>query len=131
MTEQEAYDSLAGFIQDYIYEKKWEHLNPLQIATIEALQEPDHNLLLMAGTAQGKTEAAFLPAISKICRPCAGPANTGGPSGIGILYISPLKALINDQFIRIEDMLRGQDIAITKWHGDSSVYRKEKLMEDP
>ena len=104
MTEQEAYDSLAGFIQDYIYEKKWEHLNPLQIAAIEALQEMDHNLLLMAGTAQGKTEAAFLPAISKI---------SGEASGIGILYISPLKALINDQFIRIEDMLRGQDIAIT------------------
>ena len=123
MTEQEAYDSLAGFIQKYIYDKKWEHLNPLQIATIEALQEMDHNLLLMAGTAQGKTEAAFLPAISMICRESR--------PGIGILYISPLKALINDQFIRIEDMLRGQDIAITKWHGDSSVYRKEKLMEDP
>ena len=123
MTEQEAYDSLAGFIQDYIYEKKWEHLNPLQIASIEALQEMDHNLLLMAGTAQGKTEAAFLPAISRISQE--------DTSGIGILYISPLKALINDQFIRIEDMLRGQEIAITKWHGDSSVYRKEKLMEDP
>ncbi len=140
MTEQEAYNSLAGFIQDYIYEKGWVHLNPLQIAAIEELGKGDHNLLLMAGTARGKTEAAFLPAISQIWerdyrdREIADPARTGEGSdspGIGILYISPLKALINDQFLRIEDMIRGTGISITKWHGDSSVYRKEKLMEDP
>jgi len=132
MTEQEAYNSLAGFIQDYIYEKGWVHLNPLQIAAIEAVEGMDHNLLLMAGTARGKTEAAFLPAISKIYgRDAEKSADAPASSGIGILYISPLKALINDQFLRIEDMIRGTGLTITKWHGDSSVYRKEKLMEEP
>lgn len=122
LNQQEAYGLLADFIQDYIYRMGWDRLNPMQIRAVECILPQKHNVLLMAGTAQGKTEAAFLPAISGIC---------GRSQGVGILYISPLKALINDQFIRIEEMLRDTDISITKWHGDAVLSRKEKLLEDP
>ena len=135
MTEGEAYSRLADFIQDYIYAQRWQHLNQLQIDTIEAVEAMDHNLLLMAGTAQGKTEAAFLPAISMIHRERI-PMDISRDfqqtsSGVGILYISPLKALINDQFLRIEEMLKGTGLTITRWHGDASSYRKDKLLEEP
>lgn len=124
MTQEEAYHSLAKFIQDDIYKKRWVSLNELQVASIEAILKKDSNLLLMAGTAQGKTEAAFLPAITAI-------ENMVHPGdGIGILYISPLKALINDQFERIEALLKDTDLHITKWHGDASLYKKTRLLEE-
>lgn len=123
MTSKEAYESLADFIRDYIYEKQWENLNPMQIKAIEKVGEGRKNLLFTAGTAMGKTEAAFMPAISETYRH---PVNS-----VAILYISPLKALINDQFRRIEEMLLGTHIKLTKWHGDSETSKKNKLLYEP
>lgn len=123
MTEAEAYDSLADFIQDYIYDKKWEHLSSMQIRAVEAVLKKEQNLLFTAGTAMGKTEAALMPALTEIYHH---PVNS-----VGILYISPLKALINDQFVRIEEMLAGTRLRITKWHGDAAVSRKERLLGCP
>ena len=120
MNEQEAYERLADFIQDYIYDKGWEHLSSMQIRAVGAVLEKKHNLLFTAGTAMGKTEAALMPALTDIYEH---PADS-----VGILYISPLKALINDQFCRMEEMLAGTGLFITKWHGDAAVSRKEKLL---
>lgn len=107
MTEREAYESLSDFIQDYIYDKDWEHLNPMQIRAVEKVLEKKENLLFTAGTAMGKTEAALMPALTDIYEH---PVESAG-----ILYISPLKALINDQFYRIEEMLAGTGLRITRW----------------
>lgn len=123
LTQQEAYHLLADFIQDYIYQKGWSRLNDMQVKAIEYILPGKENVLLTAGTARGKTEAAFLPAITALY-------NDRG-DGVGILYISPLKALINDQFQRLEDMLRDTDIRLTKWHGDASPSQKEHLLDDP
>lgn len=123
MTEKEAYGRLADFIQDYIYEKNWEHLNPMQIQAIERVPKKTENLLFTAGTALGKTEAALMPALTEIYEH---PVDSAG-----ILYISPLKALINDQFFRIEEMLAGTGLRITRWHGDAPASRKEKLLSCP
>lgn len=123
MTEREAYERLSGFIQDYIYDKGWEHLNPMQIQAVEKVLEKKENLLFTAGTAMGKTEAALMPALTDIYEH---PVESAG-----ILYISPLKALINDQFWRIEEMLAGTGLGITRWHGDAPVSRKEKLLARP
>lgn len=133
MTKQEAYDLMPAFMQDYIYKKKWNSLNALQLSAMEEILKGKHNLLFMAGTAQGKTEAAFLPAITVISAEKKSYEQRGEEeySGIGILYISPLKALINDQFLRIEEMLKESDIPLTKWHGDASTYKKDKLKENP
>jgi ATP-dependent Lhr-like helicase len=80
-------------------------------------------LLLSSGTASGKTEAAFLPVLTDLYH---------NPSkSVGIIYISPLKALINDQFKRLEQILLDSNIPVTKWHGDASQTRKNKLIKNP
>lgn len=113
----------APFIQDYIYRNRWEELRDIQVAAAEIIFDSEDNLLLTSGTASGKTEAAFLPVITQLWE---------NPSGsVGALYVSPLKALINDQFERLEELLEEADIPVTKWHGDASPAAKKKLVKNP
>lgn len=113
----------APFIQDYIYRNKWEELRDIQVAAADIIFNTDDNLLLTSGTASGKTEAAFLPVLTQLWE---------NPSGsVGVLYISPLKALINDQFERLTGLLEEADIPVTKWHGDASPTQKKKLVKNP
>ena len=117
------FDRLAPFIKDYIYREKWDELRDIQVAACGVIFDTDDHLLLSSGTASGKTEAAFLPVLTKLYE---------NPSkSVGILYISPLKALINDQFERIYDLLAESDIRVTKWHGDASQAEKRKLLKKP
>lgn len=117
------FDRLAPFIQDYIYENKWEELRANQVAACEVIFDSDDNLLLSSGTASGKTEAAFLPVLTKLYE---NPSNS-----VGVVYISPLKALINDQFKRLEQLLLDSNLPVTKWHGDASVTQKNRLIKHP
>ena len=114
---------LAPFIQDFIYRERWEQLRDIQVAACDIVFNTDGNLLLATGTASGKTEAAFLPVLTKLYE--------SPSSSVGILYISPLKALINDQFFRLNYLLREADIPVCKWHGDASRASKNKLLESP
>ena len=117
------FDKLAPFIQDYIYKNGWEELREIQVAACDVIFNTDSNLLIATPTASGKTEAAFLPVITKLYNePC---------ESVGVLYIAPLKALINDQFARIEELLREAYIPVTKWHGDVSATAKNKLLKKP
>lgn len=119
----DAFYRLAPFIQEFIYRNQWEELRGSQVAACEVIFDSDDNLLLSSGTASGKTEAAFLPVLTEIYEK---------PSrSVGVLYISPLKALINDQFKRLELLLLDSNIPVTKWHGDASVDKKNKLMKNP
>jgi ATP-dependent helicase Lhr and Lhr-like helicase len=52
-------------------------------------------------------------------------------SGVGAVYAGPLKALINDQFGRIDELCGESGIAVHKWHGDVSAGPKRKLIEKP
>ncbi len=117
------FDRLAPFIQDFIYQNKWEELRGNQVAACEVIFRSDDNLLLSSGTATGKTEAAFLPILTQLYN--------NPSSSIGVMYISPLKALINDQFKRLEQLLLDSNIPVTKWHGDASVTLKNKLIKKP
>ena len=119
----EVFSRLAPFIQDFIYQSKWEELRGNQVAACEVIFDSDDNLLLSSGTASGKTEAAFLPVLTE--------AYNKPSKSIGIMYISPLKALINDQFKRLEQLLLDSNIPVTKWHGDASVTQKNKLIKNP
>ncbi|MGN0649929.1 MAG: DEAD/DEAH box helicase [Oscillospiraceae bacterium] len=113
----------APFIQDYIYRNKWEELRGIQVAAAEAVFDTDENILLSSGTASGKTEAAFLPVLTHLWE---------NPSAsVGVLYLSPLKALINDQFERLEELLEEADIPVTKWHGDASQSAKKRVQKNP
>ena len=49
------FDRYAPFIQDFIYENRWENLRAIQVAAGEAIFNTDQNVLLCASTASGKT----------------------------------------------------------------------------
>lgn len=117
------FDRYAPFIQDFIYEHNWENLRSVQVAAADAIFNTDDNVLLTASTASGKTEAAFFPILTELWE--------DPPSSVGVIYIGPLKALINDQFLRLEDLCREGDIPVWRWHGDVSQSRKAKLMKHP
>lgn len=118
----DSYSLLNRDLRFYIHEKGWPALTKIQNASIKAFYTTNNNLILSAPTASGKTEACFLPAISKV---------SSWDKGIKILYISPLIALINDQFKRISDMCLDMDIPITSWHGEASQSKKEKIIANP
>jgi ATP-dependent Lhr-like helicase len=118
-----AFEQLAPFIQEYIYQNKWIEMRDVQVAACDVVFNTEYNLLLASGTASGKTEAAFLPALTIIDR--------NPSSSVGILYISPLKALINDQFVRLSALCDNANITVTKWHGDVDQNRKNKFLQQP
>lgn len=118
----EAYQLLKREIRKYIFEEGWESLRKIQEASIKQVVKTEDNLILAAPTASGKTEAAFLPAINDI---------DDWKTGLQIVYISPLIALINDQFKRIDNLCKEMDIPVTAWHSESSRSQKEKLLKEP
>ncbi len=119
----EIFERFPDFIREFIYAHRWEALREVQVAAAETVLDTDHNLLLTSSTASGKTEAAFFPVLTLLCE--------NPPTGVGVLYIAPLKSLINDQFYRIEELLEESGISVTHWHGDVSASHKKKLLDRP
>lgn len=103
----------------------WRDLHPIQKQAIRPVLEHKDDVIISASTAAGKTEAAFLPVLTFIKN------NENKIKGVSVLYISPLKALINDQERRLTDMAEPLGIKITPWHGDVAVNKKSKLLKDP
>ena len=118
-----AFDRYAPFVKDYIYAHSWENLRAVQVAAAEAIFETDEHVLLTASTASGKTEAAFFPIITLF--------SEEPPASVGCIYIGPLKALINDQFTRLNDLCRTAEIPVWHWHGDVAQSHKARLMKRP
>ncbi|AIQ64180.1 ATP-dependent helicase [Paenibacillus stellifer] len=114
---------LAPFIKEFIYRNKWETLREAQVDACRVLLESPDHLLIASGTASGKTEAAFFPALTDL--------HDRPSTSVGILYIAPLKALINDQFTRLNDLLVEGGIPVWHWHGDVPQAEKMKLMQKP
>jgi ATP-dependent Lhr-like helicase len=119
----DVFNRYAPFVQDFIYRNQWQSLRAVQIAAGEAIFNTDDNLLLCASTASGKTEAAFFPILTLLYE--------NPSSSVGVLYIGPLKALINDQFSRLNDLCAEADIPVWHWHGDVAQSHKNKLMKNP
>lgn len=117
-----SYQCLDRRIQQWIFKQGWSDLRPIQQDAIDPILSKNTDVLISASTASGKTEAFFLPACSAI---------VDNQEGIGILYISPLKALINDQYRRLESLSEITQIPVTPWHGDSSQSHKGKLRRNP
>lgn len=118
-----AFDRYAPFIRDYIYRSGWQGLRGVQKAAADAIFGSDDNVLLTASTASGKTEAAFFPILTLL--------EENPPHSVGVLYIAPLKALINDQYLRLTELCEEAGIAVTRWHGEASRSQKERLIRKP
>ena len=117
------FEELPWFLKEHVYRNKWNGFREIQSLAFDIFAGGDDHILISAGTSSGKTEAAMFPVISSLyANPC---------EGIGALYIGPLKALIDDQFARMELLLRDSCIQVTGWHGDVSDSVKGALMREP
>ncbi len=117
------FDRYAPFIRDFIYSNNWESLRAVQVAAGDTVFNTDDNLLLSASTASGKTEAAFFPILTLFTEDM--------PKSVGAIYVGPLKALINDQFLRLNDLCREAGIPVWHWHGDVAQSHKNRLLKNP
>ena len=122
--ESAAFDLLAEPVQRWIWRKDWKSLHDIQERAIPQLLNSDEDLIIAASTAGGKTEAAFLPLISSVL-------DDPGSGGFDLVYIGPLRALINDQFKRLEDLCEGIELPVYPWHGDISQTVKSRARKNP
>lgn len=123
MERQSAFYSLSLSLQDIIRSRLgWRSFFEIQEESYLAFQS-DTDLLIMAPTASGKSEAAFLPVIDSYLKK--------GDQGIFCLYLSPQKALINDMQIRLQDICLPLHIPVMKWHGDIPARDRNFLQDTP
>lgn len=123
MSGAPAFDRLHPALQHHVVNSLgWTSLRPLQERAIGPVLDGDHALLL-APTAGGKTEAAVLPLLSRML--------SGGWRGPSVLYVCPLKALLNN----VEPRLRAYGALVGRrvdtWHGDVGAARRRQILREP
>jgi ATP-dependent Lhr-like helicase len=117
------FDRLHPAIQHHIVNTLgWPALRELQDRAIEPLVNGEHALLL-APTAGGKTEAAFFPALSKML--------AEDWRGLSILYVCPIKALLNNLEPRLQQFANLVGRRVQLWHGDVTQREKARVPFDP
>lgn len=127
--QTKSFELLHEAMQRWIWKQGWETLRPIQEQAIPIVLDGDSDVILSAPTASGKTEAAFLPILSHIA--VQRKSSQSPNSGFDVVYISPLKALINDQYDRLQELCDACDLPVHRWHGDVSSSKKSKALEDP
>jgi ATP-dependent Lhr-like helicase len=98
---------------------QWPALRPLQEAAVEPLLAGE-DALLLAPTAGGKTEAAAFPVLSRMA--------AEGWSGTSVLYLCPLKALLNNLLPRWERYADWFGRRAALWHGDVTAARRRAIL---
>ena len=114
---------ISDSIQKLMKEKGFLNLTLPQERGIPPIME-GKNVLIIARTGSGKTEAAVLPIFDKI-------APLKKVKGIKALYIAPLRALNRDLLGRMEWWAERLDITIEVRHGDTSQYQRRKQAQSP
>jgi ATP-dependent helicase Lhr and Lhr-like helicase len=127
MTDSTAFASLHPLVQKWIWSQQWSGLREVQERAVEPILAGDRDVIIAASTASGKTEAVFLPICSALLEEGA-ETETGG---VQALYVSPLKALINDQYGRLDDLCKYTDLIVHRWHGDVPGSRKHMVLKHP
>lgn len=120
---QDAYSLLHPSVQRWVRDQGWSHLREVQEKAILHLSNSHRDLLISATTAAGKTEAAFLPLLGKTA--------ARREAGVSLLYVAPLKALINDQFKRLGALCEKLETSVVRWHGDAPQGPKTALLKKP
>ncbi len=108
-------------VQHWIWRQGWTELRDIQREATPLILTGSADLVIAAATASGKTEAAFLPLGSRLL---------DGGTGLGVLVVSPLRALINDQFERLQDYCKELDLRVARWHGDVAATKKRDVLRD-
>lgn len=121
-TQSSSFGLLHRTVQEWVWRRNWSELRDAQEQAIPIVLAGASDLIISAATAAGKTEAAFLPIASMLVE----------AQGAGLaLYISPLKALINDQCSRLEDLFGHCQLPVYPWHGDIVGTRKTQFEKNP
>ena len=117
-----AFDRLHPALQHHIVNSLgWGELRPVQSLSIDACLD-GANMVVLAPTAGGKTEAAFFPIISQML--------TEGWTGLSVLYVSPIRALLNNQEQRLQRYFELVGRRAACWHGDTSQGSKRRAVID-
>ena len=97
-------------------------LRPLQAQALDPVLDGEH-VLLVAPTAGGKTEAAFFPVLSRQL--------SEGWAGLSVLYVCPIRALLNNLELRLSRyaQLVGRRVAL--WHGDVGDAARRRVVAEP
>lgn len=122
-TKSSAFHLLDERIQRWIWSETWQELREIQEHAIPLVLEAKRDVILAAATAGGKTEAAFFPVLTRLLKDT-------DRKGV-VIYVSPLKALINDQWSRLSKLCETLDIAVHPWHGDVSATKKQRFFKKP
>ncbi len=117
------FSRFSPFIREFIYKQGWNELRKVQIEAAKLVFETEDHILISSETASGKTEAALFPILSLM--------SEESPENFQVLYISPLKSLINDQFSRMEELLQESGLPVYRWHGDVSQNQKHQFLKNP
>jgi ATP-dependent Lhr-like helicase len=100
----------------------WSGLRPVQALSTEAILD-GANCVVLAPTAGGKTEAAFLPLLSMM--------DVEDWRGVSVLYIAPIRALLNNQEARLAKLTGLIGRRAGKWHGDVKEPARKRMIGEP
>lgn len=100
----------------------WSGLRPVQALATEAILD-GANCVVLAPTAGGKTEAAFLPLLSLM--------DTEDWRGVSVLYLAPIRALLNNQEARLSKLTGLIGRRAAKWHGDVNESARKRIVDEP
>lgn len=118
-----AFDRLSPAMQYQIVNQLgFRELRPVQLATIDAVLD-DANCVVLAPTAGGKTEAAFFPLLSRM--------DSEDWSPVSVVYVAPIRALLNNQEARLHSYAQLIGRRAFKWHGDVTPGAKKGFVDDP
>ena len=122
-TEASAFELLHPAVQYHVVNSfGWPGLRPLQEQAVAPLVQ-GHHALLIAPTAGGKTEAAVLPVLSRML--------SEEWRGLSVLYVCPIKALLNNLEPRLSALAGMVGRRVEVWHGDVSAGDKSRAQREP
>ena len=119
------FDRYHPKIRRWIRRQGWNSLRSVQKRAAPFLLGDPQDIVITAATAGGKTEAAFFPIATQVAEDWA----EEDLGAFSVLYVAPLKALINDQFGRLQEIFSSLHVPVFRWHGDVSSSRKKKARE--
>lgn len=119
-----AFELLARLVQKWVRAQGWTELRDVQARAIETIHGSEADVIIAAATVGGKTEVAFLPLLSEALRV----PQPGNGRGFDILYVGPLRALINDQHQWLQSLCADAEIEVMPWHGDISQSVKGRAL---
>ncbi len=118
-----AFDRLHPRLQHAIaHDVGWRSLRPVQEQATEVILD-GKNTVVLAPTAGGKTEASVFPVLSRIL--------TEERPPVAALYVCPIRALLNNQEVRLRQYARMVGLDVFKWHGDVSAAKKRSFVAEP